>query len=134
MTPDDSPEKMTVTEYTGLISLISGMLAAMETRILERLTDNSRLAAERWARHDEDSKRVLADWDARFGRLEAKVEEHHHAAELEHVTWDARISPLRNTATLIAKNWKTLLLALFAALGFIAISADIVARYLGFPT
>lgn len=133
MNDEGVPEKMTVTEYTGLISLISTMLGQMETRILDRLSDNSRRAAERWARHDEDSKRVLADWDARFLRLEESVHEHHHAAEIDHVAWDARIGPVRNTAALLSKNWRTLLLALFAVLGFLAITADVVARYLGFP-
>lgn len=137
-------DKLTVTEYATLVTLIAGMLAAMETRIIERLADNSRIAAERWARHDVESSRVwerhdaeaarvMVDWDARFGRLEQSVSDHHHAAEMEHVTWDARINPLRNSAALVAKNWRTILLAFFALLGFVAIAADVVARYLGLP-
>lgn len=128
---EDERERFTVTEYTGLLNLISGMLTAMEARILDRLSDNSRMASERWARHDEDSRRIVAEWERRFVVLETSVHEHHHAAEIEHIAWDARLGPVRNTLALIARNWKTIALALFALLGFLAVFLDIVARYLG---
>ena len=126
VTVDTIPPKITLTAPKD-----QEMLAAMEARIMERLSDSSRLASERWARHDEDSKRIVETWNRRFEALEKRVNEHHHQAEMDHVSWDARIGPVRNSAALLSKNWRTILLVLFGLLGFLAITADLLARYLG---
>ena len=129
--PESPASVMTVTEFTGLVALITGMLTAMEARILGRLDDNSRHAAERWERHDADSKRVLADWDARFGRLEDRVETHLKAEEHEDTVWDARVGPLRTGLHILVKNWRSIALFLFGGLGFVAVLLDVITKYGG---
>ena len=113
---------MTVTEFTGLLGLITSMLAAMEARIIGRLDENSRLAAERWTRHDDDSKRVLALIDARFERIEGLVNGHLDAERVEDLELRARIKPVKSAAGFIGRNWRGIVIVIMSALGILGLA------------
>ena len=117
-----SSSVMTVTEFTGLLGLITSMLAAMEARIIGRLDENSRLAAERWTRHDDDSKRVLALIDARFERIEGLVNGHLDAERVEDLELRARIKPVKSAAGFIGRNWRGIVIVIMSALGILGLA------------
>jgi hypothetical protein len=98
------PVVLTSAEITGLIGLFQTMLDRTERNILDRLDDNSRGAAARWAKHDEElatnTRRVVE----RFEKVEAAIvtttealRAHLDREHDEHVRMDARLSPIRGS-------------------------------------
>jgi hypothetical protein len=122
----------------ALVAHITGLLSEMEGRIMNRLDANSQGAAERWRKHDEElavnTKRVVE----RFVKIESVLDAHISEANAffakqhdEDVASDARVRPVRTTLAWVIEHWGSILLFLFGLLGFLAIAADVIARYLG---
>jgi anti-sigma-K factor RskA len=135
---DSASGSMSVAEVTGLISIFAGMLNTMQANIIGRLDDNSRAASERWARHDQDLDRNREAVVTRFLKVEGSLEtqgkvlsnhlERQHDAD---VRLKARVQPIRTILGLTVKNWRTILLFIFAVLAVAAAAPDALHRILG---
>ena len=132
---------LSVADATGLIAAMASLLNTSTQTILAQLAQNSAGAAERWKIHDAELERNRAAIVARFLVIETALDEHlqvanaHFAKEHdEDIVMDARIRPVKTGAAWLVANWRSILLLLFGSLGFLAVLADLVARYLGGPT
>lgn len=129
---------MTVSEVTGLVGLFNESLLAMEGRLVSKMDDSSRRAAERWVKHDLDSERLLKDIEHRFDTIEKALRDHVLIAEKrwaedhdEELVLQARIKPVTSFATYIARNWRTILLIIVSLLAILGFSSDTLTRVLG---
>lgn len=109
--------QMSVTEVTGLVQLFNNQLLAMEGRLAAKMDENSRAAAERWARHDQEleanTKRIVA----RFEKLEAAIlvvektlEAHLDREHEEDLITEARVKPVKTVFGWLWSHWRDLLL------------------------
>lgn len=108
---------MSVTEVTGLVNLINTQLALMEGRLSAKMDDNSRLATERWIKHDQElatnTKRIVERFEEIEGSLltvERALEAHLDKEHDEEVAMEARVKPVKSIAGWFWKNWRDLLL------------------------
>jgi len=129
---------MTVADVTGLIALMADMLNKMEGRIIDRLNINAEGAKDRWVIHDRDAAIAMAKVDEEIALLRADLAAHLVVANVhfdkertEEIASDARVRPVRTTLAWIIEHWGQILLFLFGVLGFFAIAADVIARYIG---
>jgi hypothetical protein len=108
----------------ALVAHITGLLAEMEGRIMDRLAANSQGATDRWKKHDDElaanTKRVVD----RFEVIEKDLLEmsrclHGHLAKEhdEEIALQARVKPVRTLGLWMAQNWRSIMLALLAILG-----------------
>ena len=128
---------LTVVETTGLITLLNKMLGDMEHRLNERLDANTLAATDRWKLHEEAESRehkslldmilvVQRDLDSHL--LVANA--HFQREQKSDIAMDARVRPLR----WVLVNRRDILILLFGLLGFFAVAADLLSRYLGGPS
>lgn len=123
---EQTPPNGTLTggDMLALLAHITGLLEAMEGRIIDRLNSNAAGAADRWKKHDEElaanTKRVVE----RFEAIEAELLEvsrclHGHIAKEhdEEVAMQARVKPVRTFGLWMAQNWRSIMLALLALAG-----------------
>ena len=114
---------LTATDVTALVGLMSGMLDRMESRIIARLDDNSRLASERWQKHDAEleanTRRVVKRFEVIEGELltvsnclKGHLDKEHDEA----VTTSARVRPVKTVLGWAIVNWKNIALLVIAAL------------------
>jgi len=133
---------MSVTEVTGLVQLFNNQLLAMEGRLVAKMDDNSRMASERWVKHDHDRERILEDIEKRFGKLEAEmckqtaslaedlkahvaIADAYWAKERdEELILDARLTPVKGAVAYLRRNWKTILLVIVSILAVLGFSAN----------
>lgn len=108
---------MTVSEVTGLVNLFNNQLALMEGRLVNKMDDNSRLASERWVRHDAEldrnTKRIVARFEAIEGSIltiEKTLNAHLDKEHDEEIATEARVKPVKNVAGWFWRNWRDLLL------------------------
>jgi len=108
---------MTATEITGLVNLFNGMMIAMEGRLIAKLDENSRGAADRWAKHDRDLETNTARVIARFEKMESAIltvektlEAHLDREHEENLIMEARVRPVKTFAEYLSRNWKTIFL------------------------
>jgi hypothetical protein len=129
-------------ETATLLTLIDARLARMEDRIISRLDHNAAGAADRWRLHDEQLERNTALVTAKFVEIEERLDahlvianEHFGRQHDDDVRMDGRVRPVRVGFAWLGSNYKNLLVAVFAVLGFLlgflAIVADLASRYLG---
>jgi hypothetical protein len=132
------PPRWSAGDVLGVINVFERMLLAMEARLVAKMDDNSRLAADRWAQHDAqlalNEKRILA----RFERLEAdlvKMEtvlnDHLKKEEHEDIVNEARIRPLKGTIGWLWHNWRDLLIIAIGLLAFAAAWGEWFGRIFG---
>ena len=128
---------LTVVETTGLLALLHTMLGEMERRLVERLEANALGATDRWKLHEEAESRehkslldmilvVQRDLDSHLIVADA----HFEREEKSDIAMDARVRPLR----WLLVNRRDILILLFGLLGFFAVAADLLSRYLGGPS
>ena len=117
MTEPQPNGRLSPADVTALVDLMAGMLDRMEARIIGRLDDNSRLASERWVKHDTElvanTKRVVDRFvlietalDADIAVLEAHLA-HERDEQLIH---EARVKPVRMSIGYAEKHWRTIAL------------------------
>ena len=121
---------MSVTEVTGLVQLFNNQLLAMEGRLITKMDDNSKLASERWIKHDLDLERNRATLIARFEKLEHAVltveqslQAHLDKEHDEELTVQARIKPVKNILDYTVRNWRTIALWVMLVLTFMGVVA-----------
>jgi hypothetical protein len=128
---------LTVVETTGLLALLHTMLGEMERRLVERLEANALAATDRWKLHEEAEQRdhkslldmilvVQRDLDSHLIVADA----HFEREQRSDIAMDARVRPLR----WVLVNRRDILILLFGLLGFFAVAADLLSRYLGGPS
>jgi hypothetical protein len=131
VTDDPQPTNgnvLTATDVTALVSLMSGMLDRMESRIIARLDDNSRLASERWAKHDaelaENTKRVVK----RFEVVEADLltvsnclKGHLDKEHDEELASEIRVRPVKSIGRFVVANWKDILILVIGVLAVLGV-------------
>ena len=129
---------MATLDVTGLVGMLSGMLGAMEGRILERMRENSEAARDRWALHDAELERNRTAIVSRFRAVEGRIEEvnvavtlHHEAAHDQRIAADARIKPIRTVSGWLWANRKDLLLLALAILAVLGFMGDTLSGLLG---
>lgn len=117
---------LTANDVTALVSLMSGMLDRMEGRIIGRLDDNSRLASERWQKHDSELEANPRRVVARFEAIEAELltvsqclKAHLDKEHDEQVAVDARVRPVKTVLGFVVANWKSIALAILALAGIV---------------
>lgn len=130
--------QMTITEVTALVQLFNSQLLEVERRLGEKMDGNSAAAAERWARHDAELQTNTARIVARFEKIEEAMltvekalEQHLDGHHDEDLVMDARLRPVRSGAQWLIANYKNIAILLIGLLGFFAVAADILSRYLG---
>lgn len=125
MTDETAPTNgiLTAGDVTALVGLMSGMLDRMESRIIARLDDNSRLASERWTKHDAELAANTSRVVKRFEVIEADLltvsnclKGHLDAAHDAEVATDARVRPVKSVGRWVVVNWKSLALLVIAVL------------------
>ena len=137
MAPSEPDPILTVVETTGLLALLHTMLGDMERRLVERLEANALAATDRWKLHEEAESRehkslldmilvVQRDLDAHLIVANA----HFDREQRSDIAMDARVKPLR----WVLVNRRDILILLFGLLGFFAVAADLLSRYLGGPS
>lgn len=132
-----------------LIRMFNDSLHAMEARLGAKMDDNSRIASERWIKHDHDAERIMMDIENRFVKIEANMETRTceiqkalevHIAEArerwqrehdEEVAFDARLTPVKGIIGYVQHNWKTILLLIMSVLAILGFSSDTLQRILG---
>jgi hypothetical protein len=121
--PQPTGNVLTATDVTALVSLMSGMLDRMESRIIARLDDNSRGASERWAKHDAELATSTARVVKRFEGLEVELltvsnclKGHLDKEHDEDLVSDARVRPVKSLGRWLATNWKDILISLLGVL------------------
>lgn len=132
-----SGSEMTVSDVTGLVHLFNGMLVSMEGRLIAKIDETSRLAAERWAAHDLE-RLTFRELDAkRFEKLEQAIftveitlKQHLDKERDEDLVLDARVRPIKSVGGYIIHNWRTLLLAILAVLAILGITSEAAQPYL----
>ena len=133
-----APVVLTSAEITGLIGLFQTMLDRTERNILDRLEFNSRGAADRWRKHDDELTANTARVVARFEKVEASIDVTSKALQAhldrEHeddIRMDARVRPVQIGVAWAAGHWKDIAILLVGIIGLFAVAADIASRYLG---
>ena len=134
-------EPLSIGDAGALIAAVATLVAGSTATIMSRLDENTRAATERWRLHDVEAERNRAAMETRFVKVEAVLEAHlqianeHFAKDRdEDLVMDARIRPVRTGAAWLVGNWRSILLLAFGSLGFLAVLADILTRYLGGTT
>src|SRR5512141_878430 len=127
--PPVEPGTMTVSEVTSLVTLFNGMLLAMEGRLARKIEDMAQVSRDRWARHDLDLDRERALMLARFERIEKVVNDHISQEHEEEIILEARVRPVKNVFSYLAKNWRTVLLIIVSVLALIDVSAMDLAKW-----
>jgi len=114
------------TDMLALMGHITGLLTAMEGRIMERLSDNASGAEDRWRKHDAVAKEQLSAIHTEIGLVRADLNAHLVVANLhfdkehdEEIAGQARTKPIRTVATILIANWKSIALAIFALMGIL---------------
>lgn len=138
---------MSVTEVTGLVQLFNNQLIAMEGRLVAKMDDNSRMASERWVKHDHDAERILIDIEERFQKMQVEfqkeikavadgLKEHVDIANAhwskEHddeVRLNARLTPVKGLLAYVQRNWKTILLVMMSLLAVIGFSSETIRHF-----
>ena len=146
---DPSPDSNAVVEATSLIAAVATLISSSTATIMARLDAMERSETTRWRLHDEELERNRATITAKFEkvenelaaeivRVEKALEAHlvlaniHFAREHDDdLVMQGRVRPLKTGASWIAANYKSVLIILFGILGFLAVAADLAARYLG---
>lgn len=119
---------ITGADMLALIVHITSVLTDMEGRIMDRLTENSAGATDRWTKHeqqhvDEYTARLKMVMD-RFAKVESALDD--HIAETnaifarmhdERIASDARVQPVKTVAGFLIANWRSIALAILALLG-----------------
>lgn len=134
--------QMSVSEVMGLVRLFNDSLLAMEARLGAKMDDNSRIASERWTKHDREFERALADVEKRFSKLETAMENRFCAVEKalqahiviaqerwdkehdEDLILDARLTPVKGAIAYFRRNWKTILLVIMSILAVLGFSSE----------
>lgn len=113
----ESTGTMTVSEVTGLVNLFNSQLALMEGRLVNKMDDNSRLASERWVKHDaeldKNTKRIVARFESIEGSIlviERTLNDHLDKEHDDEVAMEARVRPVKSVAGWFWRNWRDLLL------------------------
>lgn len=126
-------------DVTALVTLFSNMLHAMEGRLIAKMDDNSRLAIERWAKHDLDSERIQNAWTEKFIGLEKRLDDHlvianaHFTKERdEDLVSEARVKPVLTAVQYLAKNWRTILLVIVSIIAILGFSGETLNKLLGY--
>jgi len=110
---------------TTLIHSFASMMTAMEARISRQITDNATASKERWSRWETDFRDYREANDRRVEAIASDLHNHLEDRERNELVWNARLGPARKAATLISRNWKTVVVLLFAMLGALGIAQDI---------
>lgn len=138
-TPVNGNGSMTVTEVTGLVQLFNNQLLAMEGRLVAKMDDNSRLASDRWVKHDRDldaNRKILID---RFEKLEEAIltvektlQAHLDKEHDEELVVQARIKPVKSLLDYTVRNWRTIALWVMLILTFAGVAAGRLYDFFGF--
>jgi len=136
--PTNGNGSMSVTEVTGLVQLFNNQLLATEGRLFAKMDDNSRREAERWVKHDQELSDNRVSIVIRFEKMEKSIllveeslQRHLDREREEQIVVNARVQPVKNVFMWMVVNWKNVAILLIGLLGFAAVAADIIARYLG---
>jgi hypothetical protein len=115
-------------DMLALLSHITGLLDAMEGRIIDRLNENAAGAAARWTLHDAELARNTQRVIDRFVIIETDLatvskclEEHLKKEEKEDLAAEVRVAPLRAIGHFFVHNWKDILIFILGALVLIGV-------------
>lgn len=114
---------LTGADMLALLTHITGLLDAMEGRILDRLNLNSAGAADRWKKHDDELMGNTKKIVERFAVVEedllkvSRCLDDHLAKEHEKaLAAEVRTAPLRSISHFLVANWKDILILIVGAL------------------
>ena len=112
----------------SILHLFEVMLLAMERRLVEKMDDNSRLASERWAKHDleleANTKRVVE----RFVALETTLGLHLDEAKNRKLVAEARTRPIRSSAGWLWDHWRDVVLLLVGLFALVSAITEVLAK------
>jgi hypothetical protein len=112
----------------SVIHLFEVMLLAMERRLVEKMDDNSRLASERWAKHDleleQNSKRITD----RFVMIETQLGLHLAQVRDRKLIVDARSQPIRKALGWLWDHWRDVVLLAIGLFALLAAITEVIAK------
>ncbi len=126
--------QMSASDVTALITVFQAMLDRSEQRIIARLDSNAQGAAERWAVHAKEHGAIEARMSKHEGDFESfrlkaiAFYDKYHESEIAE---QARIAPVRDAASWLWGNWRTLLLFAVALLAVLSFVGDSLGHLLG---
>ena len=145
----DEPKPTSVAEATGLIAAVATLISSSTSTIMARLDALERGETTRWRLHDEELERNRATITEKFEKIETelaaeivrveqalethlKIANIHFAREHDDdLVMQGRVRPIKTGVAWIVANYKNIVILLIGILGFVAVAADIAARYLG---
>jgi len=107
-----------------ILHLFEVMLLAMEQRLTAKMDDNSRLASERWVRHDREAEAMVA----RLAALETTLGLHLDEARTHKLIVDARARPIRSFVGWLWDHWRDLVLLAIGLFALLTTLSELVAR------
>lgn len=143
--------RLSASDVLGVISIFERMLLAMEARLVAKMDDNNRLAAERWAQHDAQAllhdQRLVARFESiesryneRFLSLEKSLlttsttlETHLKGHEREDIESAARIKPIKGVIGWLWENWRDVVIVVIALAALLTAWGDSIAKLFGAP-
>lgn len=105
--PEQPPIVVTTGDPVTIINVLLTQLGASERRIVKKIDDNADSAMRRWRSHDnehEDLAKAVSDLARRF-------DIHLEAEERDQLIYDARVAPVKRLGLLLAREWRTILVA-----------------------
>jgi hypothetical protein len=112
----------------SILHLFEVMLLAMERRLVEKMDDNSRLASERWAKHDieleQNTKRVVD----RFAALETTLGLHLDEANNRKLVAEARTRPIRSSVGWLWDHWRDVVLLAIGLFALLTAITEVLAK------
>jgi hypothetical protein len=142
-------EGNTVVEATSLIAAVAALVSSSTATIMARLDALERGEMTRWQLHDEELERNRTAITAKFEKIENELaaeiiriekdlaahmviaNQHFQREHDDTIRMDARVRPVRIGFAWAASHWKDIAILLIGILGFLAVAADLAARYLG---
>lgn len=146
--PATAPVVNGIGEAASMIAAVATLVAGSTATIMARLDENSRAAADRWKLHDDELSRNRIAITAKFEKVEKELQveieilEKELAAHLvvanahfarEHdddLVMQARVRPVQIGLQWAVNHWKDIVILVIGVLGLMAVTADVVSRYL----
>jgi hypothetical protein len=116
MTDERDPDCPPVTNGNGnditLLSVVLHQMTVMESRLLARMDGNAAAAKDRWRTHDEQHD----EWEKGLRALGHRLDDHLRSEREDELRFEARVGPIRWATLFLAREWRTIAIAIAFAL------------------
>jgi ferric-dicitrate binding protein FerR (iron transport regulator) len=113
-TPDDcptTPPDRRAPNDLAIVSLVLSQMTLMESRLRGAIEKSDASATRRWLDHEAEH--------ARIEKTLLGFNDHLSAEDREALVFNTRLQPLRSTASLVRREWRTLTIVAFIVVDFL---------------